>query len=260
MRNFIIKRFKIISWSTTGFLVVFLLWSVLARDYNTLILPSPWETWQSFLELYSSGVLIENLVITVKRTLMGFLLAVIWGVLLAVLLNKSSKLNLCLRPLITVIQTTPPVIWLALAVIWFGIAEDITPIFLIFIVTFPIIFININEGLQNVDQKLIDMAQLYSANRKQIYFEIYLPALIPYFVSSLSVGLAFAWKSSVFAEFIGSASGVGFALSMANSNLETPKLYAWALVLVVLMLFFEYLIFRPWQRRLIGWHQYEKNS
>ena len=229
----------------------------MARGYNPLILPSPRETFLSLIKLYNSGELFKNIMITVKRTIVGYSLAVGTGILIALLLNKSRILKLILRPIITVIQTTPPVVWLALAVIWFGIADNITPIFLIFIVTFPIIFINIYEGLQNLNHKLIDMAEAYNATKRQIYLEIYLPALIPYLVSSMSVGLAFAWKSSIFAEFIGSNSGIGFALSVANNNLNTSKLYAWALILVGLMLVVEYLIYRPLQKKITGWRQYE---
>lgn len=255
MLTFTSKRLYSFLLSTTGFLVVLIIWLYFSGKFNPLILPSPAATFGALQEIYVSGKLFTNLLITIRRTLIGYALAFLMGIVTALILNKNNIIRKILRPLITVIQTTPPIIWLALAVIWFGIAEDVTPIFLIFVVTFPIVFVNVSEGLQDIDENLVDMAQLYRATRKQIIIDIYYPALVPYLVSAMSIGLAFAWKSTVFAEFIGSASGVGFALSMANSNLETDKLFAWALVLVALMLIIEYVIIRPLQKKVSSWRQ-----
>ena len=253
MKSFIIDKLKEILLSTTGFLVVLLIWIYYSRQMNPLILPSPLDTCRAFMDIYNSGDLFSNLFITIRRTFIGYGLALVIGFLIALILNKSNTLYIITRPLITVIQTTPPVIWLALAVIWFGIADNLTPIFLIFVVTLPIIFVNIFEGLQDIDQNLIEMAEVYQADQKEIVFDIFLPSLIPYIFSALSIGLAFAWKSTIFAEFLGSNSGVGFALSMANSNLNTDKLFAWAIVLIVLMLTIEYLIIKPIQKKATRW-------
>src|SRR6056297_2175120 len=253
MKSFITKRIKRILLGTTGFLVVLLIWIYYARQINPLILPSPVETFNALIKIYRSGNLYHNLIITIQRTLIGYGLALFIGSILALLLNKFNVLYIMSRPIITVIQTTPPVIWLAQAVIWFGIADNLTPIFLIFVVTLPIIFVNIFEGLQDIDENLIEMAEVYQADRKEIFFDIYVPSLIPYIFSALSIGMAFAWKSTIFAEFLGSNSGVGFALSMANSNLNTDKLFAWGIVLILLMLFFEYLIIKPIQKKVTRW-------
>lgn len=257
MKSFIINKFKEILLSTTGFIVVLLIWIYYSKQMNPLILPTPLDTCKAFLDIYKSGNLFDNLFITIQRTILGFGLALVIGFVIALILNNFKVLDIITRPIITVIQTTPPVIWLALAVIWFGIADNLTPIFLIFIVTLPIIFVNIFEGLKNIDNNLIEMAKVYDADKKEIFFDIYIPSLIPYIFSALSIGLAFAWKSSIFAEFLGSNSGVGFALSMANSNLNTDKLFAWAIILISLMLFVEYLIIKPIQRNITGWKQNE---
>jgi NitT/TauT family transport system permease protein len=76
-------------------------------------------------------------------------------------------------------------------------------------------------------------------------------------VSALSIGFAFAWKSTVFAEYLGSSSGIGFALSMANANLETDKLFAWAIILILLMLIVEYFFLRPFQNKVTRWKNNE---
>ncbi len=77
------------------------------------------------------------------------------------------------------IQATPPVVWIALAVIWFGVAEDLTPIFLIFIVSMPVIFVNLFQGIEDLNTELVEMAEAYSTPRLRIIKEIYFPALLP---------------------------------------------------------------------------------
>lgn len=244
--------------STAGILVVLISWAFLSKNIHPLILPSPIETFDAIKELWGSGELLSNTIITFKRTLIGYFLAMSIGLSFAVMLKKSRFWKLFFRPLITIIQTTPPVIWLALAVIWFGIADNLTPIFLIFIVTFPIVFINIYSGLDNIKMELVEMAVLYRSSKTKVFFNIYLPFLIPHLVSAMSIGLAFAWKSTIFAEFIGSSSGIGFALSMANSNLQTDKLFAWAIVLIILMLIFEYGILQPVKSYVTRWDSHEQ--
>ena len=248
------KGLKLVS-STVGIMVILIIWHFAAASFNPLILPSPGETWQALKEISRSGQLIVNLLITLRRTLLGYSAAIFSGLLLAVFLNASRFWRYLFRPIITIIQVIPPVIWLVLAVIWFGIADDITPIFLIFIVTLPVIFLNIYTGLEGIDLKLIEMATVYQVSKQQIILNIYIPSLVNQLVSAVSIGLAIAWKAAIFAEFLGSSAGIGFALSMANSNLETEELFGWTLVLIGLMLIFEYLLIRPLQQYATRWRQ-----
>jgi NitT/TauT family transport system permease protein len=155
--------------------------------------------------------------------------------------------------LITIVQATPPVVWVSLAVVWFGVADDLTPIFLIFIVSLPVIFVNIFQGLEEMNTDLIEMARAYSTPRLRILKEIYLPSLLPALVSALSVAFAFAWKSSVFAEFIASSSGIGYQLSRANSMMATDRLFAWTIILILFMLFVEYYLLEKLKEHVSRW-------
>lgn len=255
MKSFTTKLYSI-SMSTIGLLIVLLFWKMFSLNLNSLILPSPQQTWEAMVGIIKSGVLFSNLLITLKRTLIGYTLAIFTGFILAILLKTSRSLYLLFKPMITIIQTIPPVIWLALSITWFGIADDLTPIFLIFVVTLPVIFINIFSGLESINYDLIEMAQVYKFSRGQVILHVYLPSIVPHFVAAINIGLAFAWKSTVFAEYLGSSNGIGFALSVANSNLETDELFAWAIVLVFLMLFFEYVILQPVQAYVTRWYTY----
>ena len=154
---------------TTGLLVVLLFWALLSRRHHPLILPSPGETFKAMRGLWQSGSLWVNIIITLRRTLLGYSLALLAGTILALLLKASPFWQDFFRPIITVIQIIPPVVWVVFAVIWFGIAADLTPVFLIFIVTFPIIFINIFSGLDSIDSRLVEMARVYRCFQEEDY-------------------------------------------------------------------------------------------
>ena len=247
MKNFIFKPFWFV------FIILILIWEQGAAGMNSLILPSAGETLAALKELSSSGLLYSSFFITLERTVIAYSAAVIIGIMLALLMHRFLLFKKAFRPLITLIQATPPVVWIALAVIWFGVAEDLTPIFLIFIVSMPVIFVNIFQGLDEMNNDLIEMAEAYSTPRFRIIKEIYLPSLMPSLVSALSIAFAFAWKSSVFAEFIGSSSGIGYQLSRANSMLATDMLFAWTAVLLLFMVFVEYYLLEKLKSRVSRW-------
>jgi len=247
MKNSIIKPFWILLF------FIFLIWERSAAGLNSLILPSIGESYQALKEIALSGILLESFIITLRRTLIAYGLAVILGIIIALLLYRFKILQRTFRPLITVIQATPPVVWVSLAVVWFGVADDLTPIFLIFIVSLPVIFVNIFQGLEDMNVELVEMARAYSTPRYRILKEIYLPSLLPALVSALSIAFAFAWKSSVFAEFIASSSGIGYQLSRANSMMATDRLFAWTIVLILFMLFVEYYLLEKLKKHVSRW-------
>jgi len=254
MRNFTINFLKK-SLSLTGFLGVVVLWSIFSRIFNSFVLPSPLEVVESFVDIIVTGQLLRNFLITFKRTLVGFTFAFLGGMGVSFLMKKSSIFRKIFQPLVTFIQTTPPVVWLVLAIIWFGIAQDLTPMFVIFIVVFPIVLINLLEGLDSFDVELVQMAKVFNTGEGRVFLHVLLPGLSPYIVSSVRVGLAFAWKSTVLAEFLSSSSGVGYMLSTANSLLDTSGVFAWSLVLVLTMLGLECLIINPVRRKVNLWVQ-----
>jgi len=242
-----------------GFLALIGVWSLFARDANELILPSPTDVIRALVHLAQTGELLTNFVITLRRALIGFSLGFSAGLAVALAMAKSEVIRVFLQPVVTVMQTIPPVIWLIIAVIWFGIAQEITPIFIIFVIVFPIVLVGILEGLQGSSSELKDMGRSFRASHWRLFVHVILPALSPSIVASVRVGLAFAWKSTVLAEFLGSSSGVGFMLSVSNNLLNTAQVFAWAIVLVAVMLAIEYIGINPLRGWINRWLRYAQH-
>jgi len=253
MRNFTIKNILYKVRGSFGFIVLFILWSLLSRGLSSLVLPSPGEVAGAFYTIVREGKLLTNLLITFKRTLMGFLLAFSGGMMFALLMEKSPLLRKIFQPLVVTVQVTPPVVWLILAVVWFGMARELTPVFIVSVVVFPIILVNFLEGLDSFDRKLIQMARIFNSSKDRIFLHIILPGLAPYIISSTRVGFAFAWKANIFAEFFASSSGTGYMLSTASSLLDTAGVFAWAIVLILVVLGVDLLLINPLKRRVSLW-------
>ncbi len=253
MRNFTIKNTLYKVCGSFGFIALFILWSLFSRGLSSLVLPSPGEVAGAFYTIAREGKLLISLLITFKRTLMGFLLAFSGGMMFALLMEKSLLLRKIFQPLVVTVQVTPPVVWLILAVVWFGMARELTPVFIVSVVVFPIMLVNFLEGLDSFDRRLIQMARVFNSSKNRTFLHIILPGLAPYIISSTRVGFAFAWKADIFAEFLASSSGAGYMLSTANSLLDTASVFVWAIVLILVVLGVDLLLINSLKRRASLW-------
>ena len=104
----------------------------------------------------------------------------------------------------------------------------------------PVVYTNVLEGIRAADRKLLEMAQVFSLTPAKIIRYIYLPQILPYFQAACGTALGLCWKSGIAAEVIGIPSGsIGERLQQAKVYLDTPDLFAWTLVIVLLSLSFE---------------------
>jgi NitT/TauT family transport system permease protein len=104
----------------------------------------------------------------------------------------------------------------------------------------PIIYINFLEGLNSADEKLLQMADVFAVGGIKRIHAIYIPAVLPHFISAVSVGLGFCWKAGIAAEVIGIPSGsIGERLYEAKLFLMTKELFAWTIVIIIISILFE---------------------
>ncbi len=175
-----------------------------------------------------------------SRIVMGFLLGIAVGSLLAVSCAKSLLLRRLLAPLITVVKVTPVASFIILALIW--VKTGWLSTFISFLMVVPVIYANLYQGILSMDQKLVEMARVYKIPLHQRVLKIYIPLLLPHFVAGCSVGLGFCWKSGIAAEVIGLPKGsIGASLYQAKIFLETPDLLAWTVVVILISVLFEWI-------------------
>ncbi len=202
------------------------------REIPQYVLPGPWLIAKTLVNDW--GTLSGSLWITLRITFAALIAAVSVGVALAILFTQSKWLEMSLFPYAVILQVTPVVSIAPLIIIWVG---DINLSLLIcaWIVAFFPILSNTIMGLNSADHNLINLFQLYKANRWQTLRYLRLPAALPYFLGGLKISGGLALIGAVVAEFVagsgGNASGLAYRILESGYQLRIPRMFA-ALIMI----------------------------
>ncbi|KOR25976.1 ABC transporter permease [Clostridium sp. L74] len=148
-------------------------------------------------------------------------------------------------------QSVPPISWLVLAIIWFGL-EGKASIFIVVISTLPMMIINLIEGINNVDCKLIEMGKVFKFSKQKMIINIMIPSIIPYFQSALQIVIGLGWKIVIMGEVLSSSNGIGGEITNARLNIETNYIFAWTIIIVLLFYGTDKLILYIFNKKLKG--------
>jgi len=216
LKNFLLLTVILIFWEIFSSLI-FPRFNPTAHN----ILPPPSSVIVTGWQLFQNGKLVVHILVSLKRILIGFFLAVILGVPLGVLMGISKKIRLQVAPLVELLRPVPPFAWLPLALLWFGIGDRGSIFLIVIAAVFPII-LNTVAGIEKIDIKLLHAAQSLGCEQKdKLLIKIILPASLPSIFLGLRVGLGLSWMVLVGAEMIGSISGLGY-LILDSRNLLLP--------------------------------------
>ena len=172
------------------------------------------------------------------RTGAAYVLGVALGVALAVLCHWAPLLGEVIRPALAVVRATPVASFIILALILFSSRNLAVPIS--FLIVLPVLYSNVLGGIRAADSQLMEMARVFRIPVGRSIRYVYLPQVMPYFLSACGSALGLCWKSGIAAEVIGMPEGsIGEQLQQAKVYLDTPDLFAWTLVIVLVSLAFE---------------------
>ena len=205
------------------------------------ILPGPWTTFVATLKLFTEGSFLHVVFATVLRGLAGFAVALAAGVLAGIAGGLNDTFNDFMRPWIIVIRSTPVVAFVLLALIWFD--SDTVPVFIGILTMFPLVYLNIVEGIRSVDQGIVEMAVFYKVKGCRLLREVYLPSIGPFAVSGISSAVGIGWRAIVVGEVLSVPQyGIGTVMHSAQTFLQVDVLIAWTLVTVLFGALFERII------------------
>ncbi|MCD8087597.1 MAG: ABC transporter permease subunit [Oscillospiraceae bacterium] len=218
------------------------LWMMLARLVDTaLLLPGPWAVAKRLAELAVTLGFWRTTAVSLLRVLLGVALGVITGVLLAALMSRFRLLRALFSPLLTIVRATPVASVILLALIWLG--RDFLPCFIVWLMVLPVVWANVSAGIEAVDKSLLEVARLYRFSWGRKLRRIYVPSVMPYFLSALRTGMGLAWKAGVAAEVLTvPVKSIGRYLYESKLYLETTDLFAWTVVVVLCSLGLEKLM------------------
>ncbi len=217
----------------------FIIWEITALIINQdIYLPSPISTFKSLYSL----MFVKDTYITILyssfRTLYGFLLSCILGIILGYLCGINQFLYQLLNPFINVMRTVPVMSIIIIALMWFR--DTNVPIFVAFLMCFPLIWTNVVSGIRNTDIKLLQMCKVYNIRKIRVIKSVYLHSALPYIKAGMISALGIAWKVTSAAEVLSLPKySIGRYLYDSKVYLEIPDLFAWTIIIVALSSVFE---------------------
>lgn len=182
---------------------------------NTVILPSPEKIVNTVVSLVENGTLVDNLIVSVVRVLKGYFLAAVLGIGLGLLFGMSAHLNRLTELFVQIIKPIPPIAWIPLVILWFGIGEE-GKVFLIFLGGFFTILINVIDGIRQMDKKLVEVSHVMETPFLKHIFLMVIPSAAPSIFTGLRTGLSSCWMCVVAAELVSSTTGLGYLIMNAR--------------------------------------------
>ena len=227
---------KVKPWAAVFWLAVWEIAAVLVG--HELLLVSPLKVAARLFELAAQAAFWRAVFFSFFRIVAGFMTACVLGTLLAAAAFRFSRARELITPLMLVIKATPVASFIILVLIW--IPSRGLSAFISFLMVLPIIYSNVLTGIQAADPLLLQMSGLFALSWGRKLRYIYFSQVLPYFTAGCSVALGLCWKAGVAAEIIGVPKGsIGENLYNAKIYLDTPDLFAWTLVIILISQLFE---------------------
>jgi hypothetical protein len=177
------------------------------------------------------------------RIALGFMLSCCAGILLSAAAYKVAVVRAFLDPLVSLLRTIPVVAIIIMLLIWVG--NQLLTIYLSFLIVFPLIYINMLAGFESVDYKMLEFARVYRLSPWRTFVYIYRPAFMPFLSSACKMALGMSWKSGIMAEVLANPiPSIGREMAISRTFLNTPKLFAWTVVVMILSWLFEKLVMK----------------
>ena len=223
-----------------------LVWVILSRIIqNKILLAGPVETLQALGRLLFTGSFWNACLGTILRIAFGYLAGMLLGILLAAFSAGRSWPEEVLAPVITLMKAVPVASVVVIFLIWWG--SDNLAVAISFFMALPNFYLNTLEGIRSTDKNLLEMAKVFSMPARNRFFYIYRPTLRPFWDSAIKLSVGMSWKAGVAAEVIGLPErAIGEQLYMSKIYLETDKVFAWTLVIILLSQLFEKLCLKLW--------------
>ncbi|MBV9955991.1 MAG: ABC transporter permease [Pseudolabrys sp.] len=232
---------------------LFVLWEGAVRLFNipVFFLPPPSAVAEAFVQFW--GPLARNSWITLETTLIGFALAVVFGMALGLLIGWSRTIYAGLYPLMIGFNAIPKVAVVPILVLWFGIGF-IPAVLTAFLISFFPIVVNVATGLATIEPELEDVLKALGASKLDIMRKVGIPRTLPYFFGSLKVAITLAFVGSVISESVASNFGIGNLMLQAQAQFQVPLIFA-GLVALAIEGILMYWAMAALERRMTGWAQ-----
>lgn len=219
------------------------------------LFPTPTAAWNRFILLLERPLarvpLWRHVINSLCRVMIALAVASVTGVVFGIFMGWNKTFNATFGSLFQIIRPIPPIAWIPLITIWFGIGE-FSKILIIFIGTFSIVVTNTYAGVSMVDPLNLAVGRVFHASEKEILMEIVLPAALPAIFSGIRMAIGVGWAVVLAAEMVGAASGVGFLISRGNELRDMALIFVCMFIIGIIGALIS--VAASWlERRLCPW-------
>ncbi|MFC4714376.1 ABC transporter permease [Planococcus dechangensis] len=183
--------------------------------WHQTILPSPISVWESLAAGFADMTLVYDLVASFRRLFIGLVVSILIGTALGILLARSKTADETIGSMVLALQSVPSIIWLPLAMMWFGLGEGAI-IFVVILGGTFVMTLNVRTGIKNVNPLFIKAARTMGSNGIDLFWKVIIPASVPYLVTGARLAWAFAWRALMAGELLSAGPGLGYTLRYAS--------------------------------------------
>jgi NitT/TauT family transport system permease protein len=245
------KRAKLWSLNAISIVTGIGVWWILAL--NGFQFPTPPEVVQKAIQLWSAGLLQQDILASLARVLVGFLLGSIVAVPVGFLMGWYLTARGLFEPWIQFFRTIPPLALLPLVLVLLGIGE-VPKVFVIFLAAFLACVISTYQGVVSVDKTLINAARVLGAKDGTIFLRVVVPASTPFILVGMRIGLGSAWATLVAAELLAAQAGLGYRMQQAQLYYDLATIFVGIIMIGILGLVMDRLLLLA-ETRLTGWQE-----
>ena len=232
---------KLLKWTAVALLWLAVWQFAAAAADKEILIPYPYAVFLTLKELCKTTDFWIAVLYSMLRITAGYLSGIAVGVTGAVLSAKSSVFKAVFSPILHIVRAVPVASFIILALVW--IKSAYLAVFISFLMVTPMIWSSVQNGIENIDKKYLEMARIFKIGTLKTLFHVKLPFIMPSFVAACANALGFAWKSGIAAEVIAlPALSVGRNLYDAKIYLERADLFAWTLTVILLSMALEALL------------------
>lgn len=221
------------------------------------LIPGPHTVFMAFVEALTGKIGRYSLVVhigwSLSRVLIAYSVAAVAGIVLGLSMGWSRTMETIFQPLFGIIRPIPPIAWIPISIIWFGLGES-AKYFLIFLAAFSNVTLNAWAGARAMDQKLVGAARMLGAGKSQIFFTVVLPSAVPQIFAGLQIAMSSSWATVVAAEMVRSSEGVGWIITTGMNNNDIVQILV-GIVAIGIVGFLLAVVMRKLEEVLCRWNK-----
>jgi NitT/TauT family transport system permease protein len=216
------------------------LWGLITAfgNIDPKFLPSPQLVFKAFTELWSTGELLKDIIASLWRVCVGFLLAALCAIPVGILMGSFASIRALLEPIFALVRYMPAPAFIPLLILYLGIGEE-PKITLIFIGVFFFNSLMVMDTVKFVPKDLIETTYILGGNRWQTLTQVILPYVLPGIIDACRINLAAAWQLVIVSELIAATEGLGRRISVAGRFLRTDEIFVGLIVIGIIGLIFD---------------------